>query len=180
MIRAIWEKIFTELLRNRINTNPPKIANGTVKIIMNGWIKELKVAAITKYAVSNAKAKIINNSLLVSLISSDFPFQVIWFSGAKSVITSSKYFIASVKVYPSLIFADIVIAGCLLYLASSFAEPSSSKLTRFAKEISFPFVSERTNIFDTPSLFLLSDKYCWTIIGYSLPNLLKVVIFFPP
>ena len=30
------EKIFTELFRKRINTNPPKIANGTVKIIMNG------------------------------------------------------------------------------------------------------------------------------------------------
>ena len=43
-----------------MNINPPKIANGTVKIIINGWIKELNVAAITKYAVSKAKAKIIN------------------------------------------------------------------------------------------------------------------------
>ena len=37
---------------------------------------------------------------------------------------------------------------------------SSLKLTRFAKEMSFPLVSERTNIFEIPSLFLLSDKYC--------------------
>ena len=77
IIKAICEKMFTELLRNKINTNPPKIANGTVKMIINGWIKELNVAAITKYAVSKAKAKIINNSLLVSLISSDLPFHVI-------------------------------------------------------------------------------------------------------
>ena len=61
--------MLTELFRNKTNTNPPKIANGTVKIIINGWMKELKVAAITKYAVSKAKAKIIINSLLVSLIS---------------------------------------------------------------------------------------------------------------
>ena len=72
----------------------------------------------------------------------------------------SKNFIASAKVYPSLIFADIVTARCLLYRASCFAEPSSLKLTRFDKEISFPFVSERTKILETPSLFLLSDKYC--------------------
>ena len=56
--------------------------------------------------------------------------------------------------------AEIVTARCLLYLASSFAEPSSLKLTKFAKEINFPLVSERTNIFETPYLFLLSDKYC--------------------
>ena len=30
------EKILTELLRNKTNTKPPKIANGTVKIIING------------------------------------------------------------------------------------------------------------------------------------------------
>ena len=40
-------------------------------------MNELKVAAITKYAVKKAKAKIINNSLLVSFNSSDLPFQVI-------------------------------------------------------------------------------------------------------
>ena len=66
------KKIFTELFRNRINTNPPNIASGTVRMIIKGWINELNIAAITKYAVSKAKAKIINNSLLVSLISSDF------------------------------------------------------------------------------------------------------------
>ena len=56
--------------------------------------------------------------------------------------------------------AEIVIARCLLYRASSFAEPSSLKFTKFAKEISFPLVSERTKILEIPSLFLLSDKYC--------------------
>ena len=44
--------------------------------------------------MSKARIKIINNSLLVSFISSDFPFQVIWLSGAKFVITSSKNLIA--------------------------------------------------------------------------------------
>jgi len=56
--------------------------------------------------------------------------------------------------------AEIVIARCLLYRESSFAAPSSLKLTRFAREISFPLVSERTKILEIPSLFLLSDKYC--------------------
>ena len=37
MMRAIWEKIFTELFRNKINISPPNIANGTVKIIINGF-----------------------------------------------------------------------------------------------------------------------------------------------
>ena len=36
IIRAICEKIFTELFRNKTNTKPPKIASGTVKIITNG------------------------------------------------------------------------------------------------------------------------------------------------
>ena len=76
--------------------------------------------------------------------------------------------------------AEIVIALWRLYLASSFAAPSSLKLTKLANEISFPLVSERTNIFEIPSLFLLSDKYCCTTIGYSLPSLLNVVIFLPP
>ena len=101
-----------------------------------------------------------NNSLLVSFISSDFPFQVIWLLGAELSITFSKYFIASTKVYPSLIFAEIVTALCLLYLESSLAEPSSLKLTKLESDINFLFVSERTKIFDIPSLFLLSDKYC--------------------
>ena len=48
MIKAIWEKILIELFRNKIKTNPPKIAKGTVKIITNGCMNELKVAAITK------------------------------------------------------------------------------------------------------------------------------------
>ena len=75
---AICEKIFIELFRNKIKTNPPKIAKGTVRIIINGWMNELNVAAITRYAVNSAKANIIKSSLLVSLISSDLPFQVIW------------------------------------------------------------------------------------------------------
>ena len=79
MIKAIWEKIFTELLRNKINISPPNIAKGTVRTIINGCMNELNVAAITKYAVRSASAKIINNSLLVSFISSDLPFQAIWF-----------------------------------------------------------------------------------------------------
>ena len=74
------------------------MAKGTVKIIINGWMKELNVAAITKYAVNKAKTKIINNSLLVSLISSDFPFQVIWLLGAILDIVSSKNLIASIRV----------------------------------------------------------------------------------
>ena len=74
----------------------------------------------------------------------------------------------------------MVTALCLLYLASSFAEPSSLNSIKFASEISFPEVSDLTKILEIPSLFLLSDKYCWTIIGYSLPWRLKVVIFFPP
>ena len=57
--RAIWEKIFIELFKNRIKTKPPKTAYGTVSIIINGWTKELNVAAITKYAVSKPSAKII-------------------------------------------------------------------------------------------------------------------------
>ena len=44
-----------------MNTNPPNIANGTVRIIIKGCIKELNVAAITKYAVNNASTKIIIN-----------------------------------------------------------------------------------------------------------------------
>ena len=60
-----------------MNINPPNIAKGTVRIIINGCMKELKVAAITKYAVRSASVKIINNSLLVSFTSSDFPFQAI-------------------------------------------------------------------------------------------------------
>ena len=41
---AIWEKIFIEVFNNKINTNPPNTANGTVRIIINGCINELKVA----------------------------------------------------------------------------------------------------------------------------------------
>ena len=77
IIKAICENIFIELFRNKMNTRPPKTARGTVNIIIKGWTNELKVAAITKYAVINAKAKIRNISLLVSFSSSDLPFQVI-------------------------------------------------------------------------------------------------------
>ena len=76
--------------------------------------------------------------------------------------------------------AEIVTALCLLYLASVFAEPSSLNSTRFAKETSLPEVSDLTKIFEIPFLFLLSEIYCWTIIGYYFPRRLKVVIFFPP
>ena len=57
-------------------------------------------------------------------------------------------------------FAEIVTALCRLYRASCLAVPSFLKLIRFAMEISFVFVSERTNILEIPSLFLLSDMYC--------------------
>jgi hypothetical protein len=76
--------------------------------------------------------------------------------------------------------ADIVTALCLLYLANSLADPSSLNSTKLASEISLPVVSDLTKIFEIPSLFRLSDKYCCTIIGYSFPRRLKVVILFPP
>ena len=50
--------------------------------------------------------------------------------------------------------AEIVIARCLFYRESSFAVPSSLKFTKFAREISFPLVSDRTKILEIPSLFL--------------------------
>ena len=74
----------------------------------------------------------------------------------------------------------MVTALCLLYLANSFAVPSSSKLTRLISDISFPVVSDLTKIFDIPSLSLLSDRYCCRIIGYSFPDLLNVVTLLPP
>ena len=94
---AIWEKIFIELFKNKTNTKPPNTASGTVIIIINGCINELKVAAITKYAVYKASANIIYNSFVVSFNSSDFPFQVICFSGATSCIVFSKNLIASAR-----------------------------------------------------------------------------------
>ena len=48
IISAICEKIFIEVFKNKIKTSPPNIASGTVKIIINGWMNELNVAAITK------------------------------------------------------------------------------------------------------------------------------------
>ena len=36
MTRAIWEKIFIELFKNKIKTSPPNKAKGTVKIIIKG------------------------------------------------------------------------------------------------------------------------------------------------
>ena len=75
--------------------------------------------------------------------------------------------------------AEIVTALCLLYLDKTSAVPFSSKSTKLTIETNFPVLSERTNIFDKSSLFLLSDKYCCKIIGYSLPSLLKVVTLFP-
>ena len=50
------------LFNNNINTNPPNTARGTVRIIINGCTNELNVAAITRYAVKSANAKIIYNS----------------------------------------------------------------------------------------------------------------------
>mgnify|MGYP003352173162 CR=1 FL=1 len=51
--------------------------------------------------------------------------------------------------------ADIVTALCLLYLASSLADPSSLNSTKLARDISLPDVSDLTKIFDMPSLFKL-------------------------
>ena len=48
MTSAICEKILIELFKNRIKCSPPNKASGTVYIIINGWINELKVAAITR------------------------------------------------------------------------------------------------------------------------------------
>ena len=48
IIKAIWENIFIELFKNKMKTSPPNTARGTVKIIINGCINELNVAAITK------------------------------------------------------------------------------------------------------------------------------------
>ena len=81
------EKIFTELFKNKIKINPPKIAKGTANTMGDN---ELNVAA-TQICSDKAKAKIINNSLLVSLISSDFPFQVIWFSEPLAHYSSKIY-----------------------------------------------------------------------------------------
>ena len=85
-------------LNNRIKTIPPNTLKGTVNMIIVGWIKLLKLAAITKKAVSNAKANIINNSLLVSFNSSDCPFHAIWLLVSVSNKVCSKYFIASERV----------------------------------------------------------------------------------
>ena len=41
------------LLNNRIKINPPKAASGTVKITTKGCLQELKVHAITRYALNN-------------------------------------------------------------------------------------------------------------------------------
>ncbi len=79
-----------EQLNNKIKTIPPKTLKGTVSIIMAGWIKLLKFAAITRKAVTNANANIINNSLLVSLNSSDLPFHSILASGTFSLTTFSR------------------------------------------------------------------------------------------
>ena len=61
-------------LKSKIKIIPPKTLRGTVNIIIAGWIKLLKLADITKKAVTKASANKINNSLLVSLSSSDLPF----------------------------------------------------------------------------------------------------------
>ena len=98
MTSAICEKILIELFKNKIKTNPPKIAKGTVRIIINGCTNELNVAAITRYAVNNAKANMIKSSLLVSFIFFYLPFHVIWLCGDTSVIIFSKYLIASERV----------------------------------------------------------------------------------
>ena len=36
IIKAIWENIFIELFKNKININPPNIAKGTVKFEYKG------------------------------------------------------------------------------------------------------------------------------------------------
>ena len=77
-------------MNSKIKTIPPKTLKGTVNIIIAGWIKLLKFAAITKKAVNNASANIINNSLLVSFNSSDLPFHSILASGIFSVTVFSR------------------------------------------------------------------------------------------
>ena len=46
--KAICENIFIDEFKNSIKINPPNTASGTVNIIINGWINELKVADITR------------------------------------------------------------------------------------------------------------------------------------
>ena len=77
-------------LKSKIKMIPPNTLNGTVNIMMAGCTKLLKFAAITKKAVTSAKANIINNSLLVSLSSYYFPFHSIIASGAFLLATFSK------------------------------------------------------------------------------------------
>ena len=74
----------------------------------------------------------------------------------------------------------MVTALCRLYLGKVSAVPFSSNSTKLARDTSLPLVSDLTCIFDIPSLFLLSERYCCKIIGYSLPIRLNVVTFFPP
>ena len=71
-------------------------------------------------------------------------------------------------------------ALCLLYLDNSFADPSSSKSTRFDNEINFFDFSDLIKILPKPCLSFLSLTYCWIIIGYSFPSLLNLVTTFPP
>ena len=69
--------IIQEELMDYKNVKPAWQLNERHYGSLTGLNKELNVAAITKYAVTNAKAKIKYISFVVSFNSSLFPFQVI-------------------------------------------------------------------------------------------------------
>ena len=57
-------------------------------------------------------------------------------------------------------FAEIVTALCLLYLDNLFADPSSFRSTKFARDTRPPVVFDLTNILLKLSLSRLSSIYC--------------------
>ena len=58
-----------ELFKNKININPPNNARGTVSIIINGCIKELKVAGFRDHKLSSLFATVLTH--LVEMIVQD-------------------------------------------------------------------------------------------------------------
>ena len=54
----------------------------------------------------------------------------------------------------------MVTALCLSYLASTFADPSSFKSTKFESEINSPVMLDLTNSLLKLSLSFLSTRYC--------------------
>ena len=84
--RRYSEKWYYQCIQSRYGFNPhhAQLADGIEvfigqgqKVGMGGHLMGQKVAAITKYAVNKARAKIKYISFVVSFSSSDFPFQVI-------------------------------------------------------------------------------------------------------